>query len=380
MGLGGAASRGFGARGWTLRLGTVAAVGAPAGRALAAKKAKGKKAKERGEWEANFVQLIEEVRIEAVEDGVSGDTVWDCLRRIDTPPEPQASPVVKADKAQPEQTFSAKRYLDGLVSQDRIERGGELMRTHAALLERIRKEYGVAPSVLVALWGIESSFGAVQGNFDVPQVLAELAYTSESPSRRRYFRRELIQCMHILDEGHVKMGEMRGSWAGALGQCQFMPTAFREHAVDYDKDGKADIWNSPEDALASIANFLVRHGWERGVSPGLTVSTDDASVTSADVGMDAPARPVREWTRKRGVTLATKPTSLLGWLTGSEEFLPGSAPAHLIRPDGSGGPAYLAGKNFSVIMRYNPSTLFAMAVSQLAESIGEEAERLASSK
>jgi membrane-bound lytic murein transglycosylase B len=220
------------------------------------------------------------------------------------------------------------------------------------LLDGIWRRFNVEPRFVVALWGIESDFGKVMGNYAVVSALATLAYDGR---RSSYFRGELISALRIVDQGHIRADNMTGSWAGAMGQCQFMPSTFLGYAVDYDGDGRKDIWNDRADALASIANFISRLGWRGGEGWGREVMLPagfDPSATGLEV-----KRPTGEWSRLGVRSIDAGP------LAGRE------GEASLVMPDGAGGPAFLVYDNFRTIMKWNKSTYFATAVGYLADSM-----------
>lgn len=204
----------------------------------------------------------------------------------------------------------------------------------------------------MALWGLETSYGAYTGGFSVIQALATLAYDER---RSTYFRGELIQALKIVDAGHIKAEEMQGSWAGAMGQCQFMPSSFSNHAMDGDGDGRIDIWNSIPDVLTSAANYLHEAGWETGYTWGRTVQVPE-TLNQDLLGLDT-RMLLQEWAdlgvkRARGAPLPTVDIE-----------------ASLIQPDGAGGDAWLVYHNFRVILKWNRSNAFAVAVGTLADSL-----------
>ena len=166
--------------------------------------------------------------------------------------------MIERDRRQPEGRLTFRDYNRRVLSPTRIERGRALMREHQALLERVAADYGVQPRFIVALWGIESNYGSFTGEFPVIGALATLAYEGR---RAAFFRKELLQALRIVDQGDVTPAQMMGSWAGAMGQSQFMPSSYLARAVDYDRDGRRDIWTSPPDVFASIANYLAKAGW-----------------------------------------------------------------------------------------------------------------------
>ncbi len=203
--------------------------------------------------DAVFNQWLKGVKKEARSKGISQATIDEALSGI-----AHDSRVIRLDRRQPETKLTLEEYLAKVISDQRVARGREMLAQHRELLEPISKQYGVAPEFIVALWGIETSYGSNTGSFSVVESLATLAYDGR---RSAYFRGELMNALRIIDEDHISAYDMEGSWAGAMGQCQFMPSSFLNFAVDYNGDGKRDIWNTEADVFASIANYLSKHGW-----------------------------------------------------------------------------------------------------------------------
>jgi len=300
-----------------------------------------------------FEHWLAELRAEAIAQGIAATTLDRAL--ADMHPIPR---VIELDRAQPESKRTFRQYLDSTVPAARVAAGRRLLTQHRELLNRIATEYGVPPGVIVALWGIESDFGRHQGSYGIVPALATLAYEGR---RGDYFRGELLAALRILDEGQVSVDAFRGSWAGAMGQCQFMPSSFGNHAVDYDGDGKRDIWSSPPDVFASTANYLRQAGWEPHRTWGRVVLLPKGFDTSL-AGRES-KRSLTEWQQ-------------LGVRRVGGGNLPEVADvvAALILPDGPGGPAYLVYKNFDVLMEWNRSTYFAAAVGILSDRISWNGE------
>ncbi|TNC15839.1 lytic murein transglycosylase [Methylobacterium terricola] len=238
-------------------------------------------------------------------------------------------------------------YLTGAVSPGRIARGRAEAARRADILARIEAAYGVPGPVLLAFWGIESDFGASAGTLPVVRALATLA---EARHRGELFRDELLAALEILEHHDVSPERMRGSWAGAMGQTQFLPSAYLRAAVDFDGDGQRDIWDSVPDALASIASFLHQAGWQRELPWGVAVALP------AGFDLARYRGPFSEFAR-RGVR------SLDG------EALPEAGEASLFLPGGAGGPAFLITANFEAIRAYNTSDSYALAVGHLSDRI-----------
>eukprot|EP00899_Mesostigma_viride_P005820 jgi/Mesvir1/15239/Mv06464-RA.1 len=300
------------------------------------------------------LEWLDQIRSEALKAGISLSTVDRCLPLTIEP----LLDVYEADRNQPEFKITFAQYLDRIVCEQRVHTGELMLEEHRDIFEEIASKYSIPENILAALWGVESSYGRICGKWDVIQSLFTLALTSDTPTRRAFFRNELMEAMHIWDAGHVAEGQMLlGSWAGAMGQCQFMPSSFRAYAIDHDGDGKADIWNSRADVLASIANYLSSHGWKKGQPYGQRV-TLPPTIDSREFGLKV-ERSVDEWRSKFGVV-----TDVEG-----ETPLPGNVKASLIAPDGPSGPAYLACANFRAVMAYNPSTYYATSVGDLAQRL-----------
>ncbi|WP_186390326.1 lytic murein transglycosylase [Stappia sp. TSB10P1A] len=242
-------------------------------------------------------------------------------------------------------------YLDTAVSDTRVEKGREMLATYARELAVIENRYGVERHAVVAIWGMETNYGSFMGQHYVVRALATLAYAA--PRRREFWQRELVTALQILEAGHVAPDRMEGSWAGAMGHTQFMPSSWKQYAADYDGDGRRDIWTNIPDALASTANYLKRHGWQSGKTWGYEVELPRGfDYTLADTD-----RSIADWARL-GVR---RP--------GGRDFPRPSDNAELVLPAGASGPAFLMLKNFFVIKRYNNAIAYALAVGHLADRI-----------
>lgn len=259
--------------------------------------------------------------------------------------------VLKADSSQPEFTRPVWEYLDGAVSSSRIGRGRVLLAQHNTVLQRIEQQYGVEAQILVAIWGLESNFGNNIGSHSVIRSLATLAYDGR---RQGFWRAQLLAALQILQNGDVPSERMIGSWAGAMGQTQFMPTTYNQHAVDFDGDGKRDLWSSSTDALASAAHYLQASGWQRGQPWGFEVSLpNDFDYALADPDQ---RRTLAEWAE-----LGIRPLAPTGTAA--------NARASLQLPAGHQGPAFLLLDNFRSILKYNNSTSYALAIGLLADNL-----------
>lgn len=259
--------------------------------------------------------------------------------------------VIELDRYQPEFVRPIWEYLDRAVSAERIAQGRARASMHAALLREIEARYGVDEGVVLAIWGIESAYGENLGSIPVVESLGTLAFDGR---RRDFAEGELIAALRILQNGDVTPARMLGSWAGAMGHTQFIPTSFEAYAVDHSGDGRRDVWaENPADALASTANYLARFGWQKGAPAVIEVSLPEGfDYTLAD---DATRRTAAEW-QAMGVR-------------GKRVALAASDSVTLLLPAGAHGPAFAAYPNFRVIKRYNNATSYALAVALLAAEL-----------
>lgn len=297
----------------------------------------------------DFNTWLAGMRSEALREGISPRIVSIALSDNLTPIER----VIELDRKQPEKTITFEEYVERIVNHRRIERGREMYQRHRALLEEVGQKYGVPPQYIVALWGIETNYGSNTGGFEVVQSLATLAWEGR---RADFFRKELMNALKILDEGHISPDQMKGSWAGAMGQSQFMPSSFNNFAVDYDGDGRRDIWNTHADVFASAANYLARNGWNGDIRWGRKVSLP-AGISRDLMGLD----------RKYGLDFWQK--AGVRRLDGSALPFEESVKASLIQPGGEGTQAFLVYGNYEVIMSWNRSLYFATSVGLLADQI-----------
>jgi membrane-bound lytic murein transglycosylase B len=294
-----------------------------------------------------FSAFLAGVRRDAAAQGIRGATIDAALRDAQYLPH-----VIELDRKQPEKTMTFSTFMTKVVTPQRKESARQHLAENRALLDAVWRRYNVEPRFIVALWGLESDFGKAMGNYRVVSAVATLAFDGR---RGPYFRSELLAALRILDQGHIRHDNMTGSWAGAMGQCQFMPTTFLGYAVDYDGDGRRDIWNDRGDVVASIANYIARLGWRGGETWGREVLLPrgfDPKYAGLEI-----KRPTGEWGRLgvRGIDA--------GPLASRE------SEASLVLPGGADGPAFLVYDNFRTIMRWNKSTYFAAAVGYLADSM-----------
>ena len=299
--------------------------------------------------EGDFSGFIAGVRRDAIAHGIHPSTVDAAFRNVQFLPR-----VIELDRKQPERTMTFTQYIAKVVTQQRKEDARRQLADNRVLLDAVSRRYNVEPSIIVSLWGLESDFGRLPGNIPTISALATLTYDGR---RGSYFRSELMAALRILDQGHIRVEEMTGSWAGAMGGPQFMPTSFLDYAVDWDGDGRRDIWNNRGDVLASIANYIRGLGWRGGQSWGQDVMVP-SGFDPGFAGLKA-QRPTGEWSR-----LGIRNTDA-GPLPSRE------SEASLVMPEGANGPAVLVYPNFRAIMKWNPSTYFAVSVGYLADSIGK---------
>lgn len=264
---------------------------------------------------------------------------------------------IRADQSQPEFTRPVWKYLEGALSAWRISRGKALLAEHRRTLDAIEQRYGVDRHILIAIWGMESSFGQQMGDKNVIRSLATLAWSGR---RTKFWEDQLMAALQILQNGDISPRSMLGSWAGAMGQTQFMPTTYLEHAVDFDGNGKRDIWNSAADALASAANYLNNSGWHSAQDWGYEVHLPSLFEHSLADGEQR--KTLEEWLQL-GVKL--RPAINL-----SNEQLQQHATIFL--PAGYRGPAYLQLDNFRGLLKYNNSSAYALAVGLLANGLQGE--------
>jgi membrane-bound lytic murein transglycosylase B len=296
-----------------------------------------------------FQHWVSDLRREARSLNISEEVLDEALSDVRLIPR-----VIELDRSQPEVTLTLSTYLQRMVPESVVLEGRKELYQNRDLLTAISQSYGVQARFIVALWGIETKFGRFTGGYPVIDALATLAYEGR---RGRFFRRELLSALGILNDGHITMDKMRGSWAGAMGQVQFMPSSFIHYAVDYDGDGRRDIWENLGDIFASTANYLAKAGWIGEQTWGREAHLPGA-LDRKLVGLDTQKR-LSAW-------------QSLGVRRANGQDLPGSPDlkASLVEPDGEGGPAFVVYHNYRVILKWNMSHLFGIAVGCLADRIG----------
>ncbi|WP_134496095.1 lytic murein transglycosylase [Microvirga pakistanensis] len=299
-------------------------------------------AQAQGVSEAGFQRFVQGLWPAAKARGISRATFDEAFRGVE--PDPK---IIALTRKQSEFVRPIWDYINGAISAQRLERGREMAAEWPKTLTAIEKTYGVPRSVILGVWGMETNFGGFTGSIYVVRALATLAYTGY---RGDFFREELLIALQILDEGHIGRDKMLGSWAGAMGQTQFMPSSFMKYAVDGNRDGVRDIWASVPDAMASTANYLRQQGWEPGLPWGFEVKL-----------------PPRFDFRHLKLNFAQWQT--LGLRRADGEAMPRTGEASLFLPGGAGGPAFLVTGNFDVIKSYNSSDAYAMGVAHLGDRI-----------
>ncbi|HEY3847081.1 MAG TPA: lytic murein transglycosylase [Acetobacteraceae bacterium] len=295
----------------------------------------------------SFAGFLAGLRAEARRVGISAITLDRALAGLG----PNAK-VLERDRNQPEFTMTWAQYRALLITGKRIDAGHAAVRDNRSLLGAVQGRYGVGPAVVTGIWGLESSFGTLTGDFHVVDALATLAWDGR---RASFFRPELMAALKILDHGDVTPARMTGSYAGAMGQPQFMPTSFLRYAVDFEGDGRRDIWTDRADVLASIANYLAQSGWRAGQTWGQEVTVPAGFDTGA-AGREA-RRPLGDWARQgvRPVEASWRATA--------------DTAAAVLLPDGAGGEAFVVYPNFGAIRRYNPSDYYALVVGLLGDTL-----------
>lgn len=301
--------------------------------------------------EIGFDHWLTRFKDKAVAQGIAQETLDRALEGIE-----EDKKVVALDRKQPEKKFTLTQYLDNTVTPRRIALGRELLAEHRSELERISAQYGVQAEYIVALWGIETDYGNYTGGFSVIQSLATLAYEGR---RAAFFEGELLAALRILEAENMSPDAFTGSWAGALGNCQFMPTTYLKHAVDWDGDGKRDIWNSLPDTFASIANYLNSLGWNATQSWGM-VAVSPAGFKPAKEALRR-GKTATSWA-KLGVTPRD---SEVTWLQ-DDTIL------YAVYPGSTEQGVFLVTENYNALLHWNHSRYFATAVGTLAEAIGDE--------
>jgi membrane-bound lytic murein transglycosylase B len=312
----------------------------------------------------SFEQYAASLKQEALDKGYSKTLINEVFASLK-----HYKSAVVADKKQPEFTETLDTYLPKRISKQRIALARKYYKEHQQELESIGQKYGVQPRFIVALWGLESSFGKFMGNYSVPSALATMAYDGR---RESFFKSEFFLALDILQQGHVSLADMKGSWAGAMGQSQFMPSAFMSYAQDGDGDGHINIWQSRTDAFASIANYLKTRGWDNSQTWGREVKVPNNFDFSYVIPKGSKDRTQwLQWWAKSERSLAAWQS--LGVRTTEGKALPKrDIKAALVMPDDEQGRVYLAYSNYQTLMHWNRSYYFVTSVGYLADLIVAE--------
>jgi membrane-bound lytic murein transglycosylase B len=296
---------------------------------------------------AGFDKWLDDFKAEAVSKGISQKTVDVAFAH--TKPIPK---VIEYDRNQPEFKLTFEQYLQRVVPQSRIDEGRRKYAENKDILQAAAKKYGVPAHYLTAFWGIETGFGKHTGGYSVVDSLATLAFEGR---RAAYFRKELLDALKIIDAGHISADKMEGSWAGAMGQAQFMPSTFLAYAADGNGDGKINLWTQKADVFASAAHYLSSVGWKADERWGRKISLPknfDMKLAGRDI-----RKPIAEW-QKLGVRMP-----------GGGNLPKADMKAAIVVVNDGAGPAYMVYNNFNTIMHWNRSTYFAIAVGTLADAI-----------
>ncbi len=310
----------------------------------------------------DFPAWLDGMRLEAVAAGISQSTVDAALGDIEP-----VQRILERDRHQAEFILRYRDYLDRVATRDNIERGRDLLARHGDLLARVADKYQVQPRFILAIWGIETRYGRVKATMPVFPALATLAYDRR---RSSFFRKELVAALRMVDRQYIDLASMKGSWAGAMGQPQFIPSSYLTYAQDFDGDGRRDIWSTKADVFASIANYLAQHGWNRSETWGRLVSLPD--------GFEARLAELRRTKRSgcRAIDKMTVPKLLSEWQAmgvrrayGNRDLPTREMPASLVRPDGPDGPSFLVYRNYHAILRYNCAHHYGLTVGTLADRI-----------
>ena len=297
--------------------------------------------------EINFKIWLEELKIDALSLGVNEELLTITIDKLSL-----IKDVVKNDRQQSEFTNNFTNYLNKNISNNKINYGRKVFKQNRRILKSIENDYGVPARYIIAFWGIETNFGQYMGSFNVPNSLTTLAF---DPRRSNFFRKELLNAIIILDQKHTSFEKYRGSWAGASGHMQFMPSTFLNYAVDYNNDGKKDVWKNLPDAFASAANYLSSMGWQKKYTWGREVIIPgDFNYSDAQLSI---SKPISEWKD-------------IGIIKTNGQSLPNtSISGSILLPSGKSGPAFLVYDNFNIIMQWNKSIFYALTVGYLADRI-----------
>lgn len=298
--------------------------------------------KEFGVW-------LQELKGEALERGIRKSIVDDAFAGVKF-----KEKIISLDRKQPEVTQTFQEYMNNRLPRSLVQHGKARLRDHRKILQEVGLKYGVQPRFIVALWGVETRFGKYTGGFNVVEALTTLAYDNR---RADYFRKELMIALQILNENHITVKDMKGSWAGAMGQAQFMPSSFVNFSVDHNGDGKRDIWTTEADVFASAANYLAKSGWQGDQTWGREVKLPKGfDLAQVDLKNK---QPMQYW-QDLGVRKTSGADLPNRQLMGA-----------LVQPKGGNGQTYLVYNNYMTTLKWNRSTYFAMSVGLLADKLAQ---------
>lgn len=300
---------------------------------------------------SDFQGCLANLRSQAIASGVSASSYDRYTQNL----KPDYSVIDKLNY-QPEFSTAIWDYLSGLVDDERIQAGKQKLAQHRAVLNRVEQAYGVPAETVVAVWGVESNYGDISGKYPLLQALGTLSCEGR---RQSYFRGEFFAAMRILQRGDLNQDQLYGSWAGAFGHTQFMPSTYERLAVDFDGDGRRDLVSSTTDALASTANFLKQAGWQTGMPWGFEVKIPQGMSIAGESRRNK--KSLNSWIAQ-GVTRADGTALIQGNLSGS-------TPAGLISPAGANGPIFLVFKNFDAIYSYNAAESYGLAIAHLSDRL-----------
>lgn len=294
----------------------------------------------------DFKSFVYELKKEALKEKISKETIEKAFKNVKL-----LRVAIKADKNQPEKKLTFDTYSRKVVSKKRISNGVKKLKENQNLLTKVSKEFKVNPNVIVALWGIETLYGKVTGSFRVIDALATMAYEGR---REKLFKKQLIYALKIIDKGYIEYKNMKGSWAGAMGQCQFMPSSFLAFAIDYDKDGKKDIWKSKKDIFASIANYLNTKGWR--FNEPIFTKVELPKKFNKKLANLKKKKSLKKWEE-----LGLKVNANIDKNLKASLFIPKESKS-----------GYLVYENFFNLKKWNNSNHFALSVGLLAQKIEKE--------
>ena len=295
-----------------------------------------------------YEKWLNDLRIESINEGISQELFVNTMKSVKI-----IEKIKQLDIKQPERRITFKEYIDRTLSEKRIELGKINYTKYKEQLDKIASKYKVQPRFIVAIWGIETNYGSYTGNFPVISALTTLAYKGR---RSSFFRKELIAALHILNNGNIELENMNGSWAGAMGQSQFMPSSYLKYAQDFDDDGKKDIWNNKLDIFASIAYYLKSHGWDNNRTWGREVIIPDSLLENKKV-LNLKNKTLKFWSDKNILMINGNKIPKI------------NLKANILMPNSKKNKTFLVYENFNKIKKYNNSNYYALSVGILSDRI-----------